>query len=190
MRRETGLRCGLQLHPCGNNRAPSRGRGEGSGALSTATPARREGPRVRLHVPASRVPSPESQRGTQGRRTWEEWGPHLHSPPLPRDSRLCSGVPLHSVVGRKQSRAPPSPAGGWPLISLLWKVKSLLPITVESGNFCASDISSCPGVNQPSAVPAGARVWGTRLWCPRKLFLIANYCPLELMVALNHCTLI
>lgn len=143
-----------------------------------------------MHVPASRVPSPESQRGTQGRRTWEEWGPHLHFPPLPRGSLLCSGVPLHSTVGRKQSRAPPSPAGGWPLISLLWKVKSLLPITVESGNFCASDISSCPGVNQPSAVPAGARVWGTRLWCPRKLFLIANYCPLELMVALNHCTLI
>lgn len=27
-------------------------------------------------------------------------------------------------------------------------------------------------------------------WCPRKLFLIANYCPLELMVALNHRTLI
>jgi hypothetical protein len=58
--------------------------------------------------------------------------------PLPTPTPLLPAqqwVSLHSLLSRKQSRAPPSPAGGWPLISLLWKVKSLLPITVESGNF-------------------------------------------------------
>lgn len=125
-----------------------------------------------------------------GGGTWEQRA-HLHSPPPPRGSLHSSGVSLPSVVGRKQSRAPPSPAGGWPLIS------PAVESEITSSNygriwklFVPPTFPPAQELISPQLSPLGPECGAPGPWCPRKLFLIANYCPLELMVALNHRTLI
>lgn len=102
------------------------------------------------------------------RRTSERYGPISTPQPhhvAPCTAVGCHPVPLRSfVVGRKQATSP--------TLTSRWVAphQPAVESEITSSNysrpnletFCASDISSSPGVNQLSAVPAGARVWGTR----------------------------